>query len=53
LAAALGRARQGEQAEATRAADVERTKIEYLDKQGLDADRRREALAAERAMRWM
>jgi chromosome segregation protein len=36
------------QAEATRAAEVERTKIEYLDKQGLDANRRREALAAER-----
>jgi chromosome segregation protein len=36
------------QAEATRAAEVERTKIEYLDKQGLDANRRRETLGGER-----
>ncbi|RPE81496.1 chromosome segregation protein SMC [Vulcaniibacterium tengchongense] len=37
------------QAEAARAAEVERTRIEHLDRQVLDADRRREALAAERA----
>ncbi|HEU4774660.1 MAG TPA: chromosome segregation protein SMC [Lysobacter sp.] len=37
------------QSEATRAADVERTRIEHLDRQALDADRRREALTAERA----
>jgi chromosome segregation protein len=36
------------QAEATRGAEVERTKIEYLERQTLDANRRREALAAER-----
>src|SRR5688572_14470669 len=36
------------QAEAARWAEVERTKIEYLEKQALDAGRRREALAAER-----
>ncbi len=36
------------QAEATRAGDVERTRIEHLDRQILDADRRREQLAAER-----
>ena len=36
-------------AEATRAGDVERTRVDYLDRQSLDADRRREALAAERA----
>jgi chromosome segregation protein len=36
------------QSEATRAAEVERTKIEYLEKQGLDANRRRETLAGER-----
>ncbi|KGM57258.1 chromosome segregation protein SMC [Lysobacter arseniciresistens ZS79] len=36
------------QAEAARAADVERTRIEHLDRQALDADRRREALTAER-----
>ncbi|WP_313051179.1 chromosome segregation protein SMC [Stenotrophomonas cyclobalanopsidis] len=35
--------------EASRAGDVERTRVDYLDKQILDADRRREALAAERA----
>ncbi|HTL13872.1 MAG TPA: chromosome segregation protein SMC [Thermomonas sp.] len=38
-----------EQAEAARAGDVERTRIEHLDRQVLDADRRREQLAAERA----
>lgn len=36
-------------AEAARAGDVERTRVDYLDRQSLDADRRREALAAERA----
>src|SRR5690606_22393788 len=36
-------------AEAARAGDVERTRIEHLDRQVLDADRRREQLAAERA----
>lgn len=38
-----------EQAEAARAGDVERTRVDYLDRQGLDAERRREQLAAERA----
>ncbi|TBR10929.1 MAG: chromosome segregation protein SMC [Lysobacter sp.] len=37
------------QAEATRAADVERTRLEHLDRSALDAERRREALSAERA----
>ncbi len=37
------------QSEATRAADVERTRIEHLDRQAMDAERRREALTAERA----
>ncbi|MFC0679237.1 chromosome segregation protein SMC [Lysobacter korlensis] len=37
------------QSEAVRAADVERTRIEHLDRQVLDADRRRDALATERA----
>jgi chromosome segregation protein len=36
------------QAEAARAGDVERTRIEHLDRQILDADRRREQLGAER-----
>ncbi|QDH69904.1 chromosome segregation protein SMC [Marilutibacter alkalisoli] len=36
------------QSEAVRAADVERTRIEHLDRQALDAERRREALASER-----
>ncbi|TWI12641.1 chromosome segregation protein SMC [Aerolutibacter ruishenii] len=36
------------QSEAARAADVERTRIEHLDRQVLDADRRRESLASER-----
>lgn len=35
--------------EAARAADVERTRIEHLDRQTLDADRRREQLTTERA----
>jgi chromosome segregation protein len=38
-----------EQNEAVRAGDLERTKVDYLDRQSLDADRRREALAGERA----
>jgi chromosome segregation protein len=38
-----------DRAEANRAADVERTRVDYLDRQALDASRRREALAAERA----
>ncbi len=36
------------QSEATRAADVERTRIEQLERQSLDAERRRQTLAAER-----
>ncbi|MDR7070724.1 chromosome segregation protein [Pseudoxanthomonas japonensis] len=35
-------------AEASRAGDVERTRVDYLDRQSLEADRRREVLAAER-----
>ncbi|MEF9978803.1 MAG: chromosome segregation protein SMC [Thermomonas sp.] len=38
-----------EQSEAARAGDVERTRIEHLDRQVLDADRRREQLINERA----
>ena len=38
-----------QQAEAARAGDVERTRIEHLDRQVLDADRRREQLINERA----
>ncbi|WP_119718088.1 chromosome segregation protein SMC [Cognatilysobacter tabacisoli] len=37
------------QSEAARAADVERARIEGLDRRVMDADRRREALAAEHA----
>jgi chromosome segregation protein len=37
-----------EQSEAARAADVERTRIEHLDRQSMDADRRRELLNTER-----
>ena len=37
------------QAEAARWAEVERTKIEYLEKQSLEAGRRREMLAGERS----
>src|SRR5690606_15707807 len=33
---------------AARAGDVERTRVDYLDRQALDADRRREQLVAER-----
>ncbi len=36
------------QSEAARAGDVERTKVDYLDRQSLDADRRREQLSNER-----
>ncbi|UKE52329.1 chromosome segregation protein SMC [Xanthomonas translucens] len=36
-------------AEASRAGEVERTRVDYLDRQSLEAERRREALAAERA----
>ncbi|HRQ35527.1 MAG TPA: chromosome segregation protein SMC [Chiayiivirga sp.] len=35
--------------ETTRAADVNRTKIEYLERQGMEAERRHEVLVAERA----
>ncbi len=35
--------------EATRSGEVERTRVDYLDRQILEADRRRDALAAERA----
>ncbi|NLA67109.1 MAG: chromosome segregation protein SMC, partial [Gammaproteobacteria bacterium] len=38
-----------EAGEAARAADVERTRVDYLDRQALEESRRREALAAERA----
>src|SRR5690606_13088103 len=38
-----------EQNQAARAGDVERTRVDYLDRQALDADRRREQLQAERA----
>ncbi len=37
------------QSEAARAGDVERTRVDYLDRQALDAERRREQLAGERA----
>ena len=37
-----------EAAEAARAAEVERTRVDYLDKQAFEADRRREALSGER-----
>ncbi len=36
-------------AEAARAGEVERTRVDYLDRQALEAERRREALANERA----
>ncbi|MGH8032952.1 MAG: chromosome segregation protein SMC [Luteimonas sp.] len=36
------------QAEAARAGDVERTRVDYLDKQAFDADRRRGQLTSER-----
>ena len=37
------------QSEASRAADVERTRLEGFDRQALEAERRREALSSERA----
>ena len=37
-----------ESAEASRAGDVERTRVDYLDRQAFEAERRREALAGER-----
>lgn len=37
------------QSEAARAAEVERTRVDYLDRQALDAGRRRDALEGERA----
>jgi chromosome segregation protein len=37
-----------DQAEAARAGDVERTRVDYLDRQALDAERRREQLSGER-----
>jgi len=37
-----------EAAEASRAGEVERTRVDYLDRQGLEAQRRRETLVAER-----
>jgi chromosome segregation protein len=39
----------GAHAEVARAAEVERTRIDYLDRQSLDAERRRNALTNERA----
>ncbi len=41
-------AHTGTSSEAARAADVERTRIDYLDRQSLDISRRREALETER-----
>lgn len=38
-----------DQSEAARAGDVERTRVDYLDRQALDADRRREILSGERS----
>ncbi len=38
-----------DQSEAARAGDVERTRVDYLDRQSLEADRRREQLSTERA----
>lgn len=38
-----------ESAEAARAGEVERTRVDYLDRQAFEAERRREALASERA----
>lgn len=38
-----------ESAEAARAGEVERTRVDYLDRQALETERRRENLAAERA----
>ncbi|HET6782276.1 MAG TPA: AAA family ATPase, partial [Pseudoxanthomonas sp.] len=38
-----------ESSEAARAGEVERTRVDYLDKQSLEADRRREILTSERS----
>ncbi|MEO6102103.1 MAG: chromosome segregation protein SMC, partial [Pseudoxanthomonas sp.] len=38
-----------ESAEAARAGEVERTRVDFLDKQSLEADRRREVLTSERS----
>jgi chromosome segregation protein len=38
-----------ESSEAARAGEVERTRVDYLDRQSLEADRRREALSGERS----
>ncbi len=38
-----------ESSEASRAGEVERTRVDYLDKQSLEAERRRELLAGERS----
>src|SRR5690554_4283232 len=38
-----------ESSEAARAAEVERTRVDYLDRQSLEGDRRRDALSAEHA----
>ncbi|NYZ63081.1 chromosome segregation protein SMC [Luteimonas deserti] len=38
-----------DQGEAARAGDVERTRVDYLDRQALEAERRREQLQSERA----
>ncbi len=38
-----------ESSEAARAGEVERTRVDYLDRQAFEAERRREALAGERA----
>lgn len=42
-------AHAAEASEATRAGDVERTRVDYLDRQAFDAEQRREQLVAERA----
>ncbi|MEO5596159.1 MAG: chromosome segregation protein SMC [Lysobacteraceae bacterium] len=42
-------AHAGEQSEAARAAEVERTRVDYLDRQILDAGRRRDSLQEERS----
>ena len=39
----------GQSAESSRSAEVEHTRVDYLDRQILESDRRREALASERA----
>ena len=42
-------AHSGQAGEAARAGEVERTRVDYLDRQSLEADRRREALSGERS----